>query len=177
MPRTTIEADRPTDHVDRILDEWRLERPDLDPTPMGIFGRVTRVGRLTNADLTRMLAPHGLTPGSFDVLANLRRAGDPYRKTPSELAESSMLTSGGMTNRLDKLQAQGLISRRYSDHDRRVLYAELTPEGLELIDRVIELHLARERQLLEGLAPDRRALLIELLAELETSVNEELATE
>lgn len=158
------------DHVDLILEDWRRERPDLDPSPMGIFGRVTRVYSLAHRRLEALLATYGLTPAAFDVLANLRRAGTPYRKTPSELASSSMLTSGGMTGRLDKLEQRGLITRLPAPSDRRVMYAQLTDEGLKLIDEVIDAHLDQEEKMLTGLSPSQRGTLAKTLAQLEQAI-------
>lgn len=158
------------DHVDDILEEWRRERPDLDPSPMGIFGRVTRVYSLAHRRLDDLLDEHELSAASFDVLANLRRAGPPYRRTPSELAASSMLTSGGMTGRLDKLEAHRLITRVPAESDRRVTHAQLTPQGVALIDKVIEVHLHQEEQMLARLGTRQRTALALALAELERSI-------
>lgn len=158
------------DQVDLILEDWRRERPDLDPSPMGIFGRITRVYGLAHRRLEMLLDAYDLTPASFDVLANLRRAGEPYRRTPSNLASSSMLTSGGMTGRLDKLEQQGLIERVPAPSDRRVMYAQLTQRGLELIDEVISAHLRQEEQMLAGLSPAQRRTLAGTLARLEECI-------
>lgn len=158
------------DEVDEILDQWRAERPDLDPTPMGVFGRLTRVRTLAEGRLTATLERFGLSLSSFDVLANLRRSGPPFQKTPSELASSSMLTSGGITFRLDRLESDGLIRRVPSDTDRRVVYAQLTPSGHELIDEVIAAHLATEAAMLEGLDGREIELLCKLLRKLTRSI-------
>ncbi len=158
------------DHVDSILEEWRHQRPDLDPSPMGIFGRITRVFGLAHRRLELLLARYDLTPAAFDVLANLRRAGPPYRRTPSELASSSMLTSGGMTGRLDRLEQQGLIDRVPAPNDRRVMYAQLTAEGLELIDGVVSAHLGQEEEMLAALSGRQRQGLASALAALEASI-------
>lgn len=158
------------DHVERILEDWRRERPDLDPSPMGIFGRVTRVSALSRRRLEHLLAEHDLSPAAFDVLANLRRAGHPYRRTPSELATFSMLTSGGMTGRLDKLEHQGFITRVPATDDRRVMYAQLTSAGRDLIDRVISAHLEQEERMLAGLDARQRSQLATALAAVERSI-------
>jgi DNA-binding MarR family transcriptional regulator len=158
------------DEVDRILDQWRTERPDLDPTPMGIFGRVSRVHSLVRMRQTETLAQFGLNLAAFDVLANLRRTGPPFRKTPSTLAASSMLTSGGVTFRLDRLEAQGFIRRVRSDEDRRTVFAELTDEGHQLIDDVMGAHLQVEVDMLAGLSNSDAARLTNLLRALERSV-------
>ena len=130
------------DHVDGILAEWRVERPDLDPSPMAVFGRVARIAGRSAPLLAQLLERYDLTPASFDVLANLRRGGAPYRKTPTELAATSMLSSGGITFRLDRLESDGLIRRVRSEKDRRVAYAELTPLGLKRIDKVMATRVA-----------------------------------
>ncbi|MDL4771684.1 MULTISPECIES: MarR family winged helix-turn-helix transcriptional regulator [Thermomonosporaceae] len=155
------------DTVEQALDEWRRERPDLDPSPIGVFGRLRRVAELSRHELETYLSPHGLTPKSFDVLANLRRGGPPYRKTPSELAESSLLSSGAMTGRLDSLERAGLICRTPHPSDRRVMFAELTPAGIELIDDVFALHLENEEALLDGLTAEERAGIVAALVLLE----------
>ena len=155
------------DEVDRILDQWRRERPDLDPSPIGVFGRLARIAISRQAILNRFMGDYELSPASFDVLANLRRSGVPHRKTPSELAASSLLTSGGITFRLDRLEQSGLIRRVPSPDDRRVMYAELTDKGLTLIDQVVTAHLDLERELLEDLTVAERDTLAGLLARLE----------
>ncbi|XVQ13142.1 MarR family winged helix-turn-helix transcriptional regulator [Spirillospora sp. CA-255316] len=160
------------DTVEKVLDDWRRERPDLDPSPIGVFGRLRRVAELSRHELEGYLAPYGLTPKSFDVLANLRRGGPPYRKTPSELAESSLLSSGAMTGRLDSLEKAGLIRRSPHPGDRRVMFTELTPAGIELIDEVFALHLANEETLLEGLGRAARDEIAGALALLERTIQD-----
>lgn len=159
------------DQVELILEDWCRERPDLDASPMGIFGRITRVFGLAHKRLEALLVEYDLSPTAFDVLANLRRAGAPYRRTPSELANFSMLTSGGMTGRLDSLERQGLIRRLPAPNDRRVVYAELTDVGRELIDKVVEAHLAQEEKMLAVLTREQREQLADGLASLERSIN------
>jgi DNA-binding MarR family transcriptional regulator len=158
------------DEVDAILAQWRSQRPDLDPSPMGVFGRLSRIHALSRARQTATLAAFGLNLAAFDVLANLRRSGPPFRKSPSALAASSMLTSGGVTFRLDKLEALGLIRRVPSKEDRRAIHAELTDRGLELIDEVLGAHLATEAAMLEGLTDVEAEQLVGLLRALERSV-------
>jgi DNA-binding MarR family transcriptional regulator len=158
------------DEVEEILAQWRKERPDLDPSPIGVFGRLARISMARQALLTKFMAGHGLSPAGFDVLANLRRSGHPHRKTPSELATSSLLSSGGITFRLDRLEAAGLIRRVPSPDDRRVMYAELTVEGLACIDELMKSHLEREHQLLADISDEERRTLCQLLAKLEASL-------
>ena len=167
MPTNAI-----TDEVEQILDDWRRQRPDLDPSPMGVFGRIARLAARQRADLTAMLIEFELTPASFDVLANLRRSEPPHRKTPTELASSSMMSPGGMTFRIDKLEEARLVTREHSPDDRRVVHVELTPNGKALIDEVIEAHLDRERSLLASMSDLQTDELSRLLALLELSIND-----
>lgn len=158
------------DEVDRILAQWRLERPDLDPSPIGVFGRLARIAISRQAVLSRFLSTYELSPAGFDVLANLRRSGAPHRKTPSGLATSSLLSSGGITFRLDRLENAGLIRRVPSPNDRRVMYAELTAAGLARIDEVVKAHLEHESELLADFSSSEREILARLLARLECSI-------
>lgn len=139
------------DRVDSILEQWASERPDLDPSPIGIFGRISRIDRLFEQSMAEFLRPHGLTLGLFDVLAALRRNGEPFQAKPSDLAAMTMLTSGGMTGRLDQLEKLNLVLRVPDPDDRRVMMAQLSPAGRNLIDRLMVEHLERERDRLEWL--------------------------
>lgn len=139
------------DRVDSILEQWASERPDLDPSPIGIFGRISRIDRLFEQSMAEFLRPHGLTLGLFDVLAALRRNGKPFQAKPSDLAAMTMLTSGGMTGRLDQLEKLNLVLRVPDPDDRRVMMAQLSPAGRNLIDRLMVEHLERERDRLEWL--------------------------
>lgn len=165
-------SDKGADEVDAILEQWRAERPDVDARPMAVFGRLGRTRQLAESQMSATLDRFGLTLPSFDVLANLRRSGQPYRKTPSELAASSMLTSGGITFRLDRLEADGLIRRVPSDGDRRVMFAELTNTGFEVIDEVLGAHLATERKMLAKLTAKEQKQLGDLLRKLELSIQQ-----
>ncbi|KHL15239.1 UNVERIFIED_CONTAM: MarR family transcriptional regulator [Mumia flava] len=158
------------DEVDDIVAQWTRERPDLDAAAIGVFGRITRLNAAQRAVLRQVHERHGLTLASFDVLANLRRSGAPHRKTAGELAESSLLTSGGITFRLDKMEADGLIRRTRSKEDRRVVYAELTELGLGKIDAVFADHLATEQAMLGLLDAHEQAMLASLLRRLSASV-------
>jgi DNA-binding MarR family transcriptional regulator len=166
-------APKDPDHVDRILAQWRRERPDLNTAPMSLFGRLQRAALLSDAALSRQLATHDLQPGWFDLLAALRRAGRPYELNPTELTRATMLSSGGTTKRLDRLVEAGLVERRPDPADRRGVLVRLTPRGKAVIDRAVEDHLANEDRLLRSLgAGDRRALdglLRTLLTDLEDS--------
>jgi DNA-binding MarR family transcriptional regulator len=154
------------DGVDRILDQWGRERPDLDVSPMGVFGRVTRLARLQRAASESSMAASGVNSAEFDVLATLRRSGDPYALTPSQLAEAVMVTSGGMTGRVDRLAAAGLVAREQDPKDRRSVRVRLTPEGRRTVDAALVAHLAAEEELLEPLTAAERERLTLLLRKL-----------
>lgn len=178
-PEATAAADRAdtpeaarASRVDEVLAHWGRERPDLDPSPIGVFGRIAIIDRMLEDRLGRFFAAHGLILGLFDVLAALRRLGFPYRAKPSELALVTMLTSGGMTGRLDQLERMGLVKRVSDPEDRRVMFAQLSPEGLELIDHLIEVHLAQEAELLADLTSEDRERLADLLRTLELRLQE-----
>lgn len=147
------------DRVDRIQAEWRRERPDVDVEPQGIIGRLHRLATHLTAELTVVYERHGLGEGEFDVLAALRRAGAPYERAPKELAQHTMVTTGAMTKRLDRLVEAGLVTRSSVDGDGRRRTAGLTPRGLEVIDAAFAEHMLNEKRLLESIpAADRKAL-------------------
>ncbi|WP_232681007.1 MarR family winged helix-turn-helix transcriptional regulator [Nocardioides sp. R-C-SC26] len=151
------------DHVGRILAQWAVERPDLDVSPMGVIGRLHRLAAVLEAELRPVFADAGLRDGDFDVLATLRRAGDPYELTPGELAATTMVTSGAVTKRVDRLIDQGLVERRVCADDARSRRIRLTAAGLALVDDVVERHVANEHRLVAGLSALDRARLAELL--------------
>jgi DNA-binding MarR family transcriptional regulator len=153
-----------SDAVDRITAQWRRERPDLDSTPMEVIGRITRLSAVVQRELERVFAQHGLAGGDFDVLATLRRSGASL--TPGELSRSTMVTTGGMTKRLDRLEALGLIRREPDPRDRRGRLIALTDDGRALIDRAVEAHLQNEQRLLADLSNAKRDELAALLREL-----------
>lgn len=148
------------DHLDRVLDQWAVARPDLDVSPMGVFGRLSRLNALTSAEMRRTFARHNLDSSSFDVLATLRRSG---RLTPAGLMRASMITSGAVTQRLDRLEARGLVTRTPNETDGRGVYVDLTDAGRELIDRALPDHVATEHRMLEGLTAAQREHLVEAL--------------
>ncbi len=162
----------PGDHLDTIAAQWRRERPDLDVSALALLGRLFRTAALADRALAELLADHALQPGWFDLLAALRRAGAPYELSPTELMRTTLLSSGGVTKRLDRLAEAGLVERRPDPSDRRGTRIRLTREGKEAIDAAVEAHVANEEQLLRSLEPsDRRALdrlLRMLLSDLET---------
>lgn len=148
-----------SDRVSRIQEEWRRERPDLDPSPQGVIGRVHRVAALLTEELTAVYRDHGLGEGDFDVLATLRRAGAPYERAPGDLAEHTMVTSGAMSKRIDRLEQAGLVSRRAGQRDGRSRVVALTPKGLAVIDAAFSDHMANEHRLVAELDPgDAQAL-------------------
>ena len=154
------------DPVDQILEQWARERPDLDASPMGIIGRIARLGRAHDRAVGATLATHDLRPDEFDVLATLRRSGSPFRLTPTQLGATTMVTSGTMTHRLDKLEQRGLISREPDPSDRRGLLITLTKRGRALVDRAVVDHLDTEHALLAALSPRERQQLATLLRRL-----------
>ncbi|MFI5527505.1 MarR family winged helix-turn-helix transcriptional regulator [Kitasatospora sp. NPDC051853] len=148
-----------TDHVDQVLAQWAAQRPDLDVSPMAVIGRLKQLTVRVEAELKRTFAAHGLDTPSFDVLATLRRNGPGNPLTPAELMRSMMVTSGAVTQRLDRLQERGLIRRTPSSTDGRVVLVALTEAGLALVDETLPDHLATEQRLLAPLpAADREQL-------------------
>ncbi len=158
------------DVIDDIIRQWQGERPDLDATPMAVFGRVTRTYKLKQVHLRSLLDEFDLTPATFDVLANLRRSGDGARKTAGDLAKSSLLSTGGTTFRLDRLEDRELIRRTTAEDDRRVTYVELTEQGRTLIDTVMQAHLQQEAALLSSVGAGQVDELAGLLRLLEKSI-------
>jgi DNA-binding MarR family transcriptional regulator len=156
----------PQDHVDEILAQWRRERPDLDVAPLGVYGRLFRVVHLSDDALAKGLAPYGLQPGWFDLLAALRRAGAPYELNPTRLMRATLLSSSGMTKRLDRMEAAGLIERRPDPHDRRGTLVRLTSRGRSVVDRAVETHIGNEERLLGSLTTAERRTLDGLLRNL-----------
>jgi len=155
-----------TDGVDAILQQWRRERPDLDTSPIGVIGRISRLAREIEQRLEPVYAASGLEPGWYDVLATLRRAGPPYRLRPTDFAASLMLTSSGTTKRLDRLEAAGHITREPDPGDRRGVLITLTPQGRRLVDKAAVAHMANEKRILSGLTPADQRQLADLLRKL-----------
>jgi DNA-binding MarR family transcriptional regulator len=152
------------DRVARIQEQWRKERPDLDVGPQGVIGRLHRLAGHLTAELVTVYQRHGLSEGEFDVLATLRRSGAPYELAAGELAEHTMVTTGGLTKRLDRLESGGLITRRRSDTDGRGRVVRLTAAGRRVIDAAFTDHMRNERRLLDQLTPDDAERLESLLA-------------
>jgi DNA-binding MarR family transcriptional regulator len=155
------------DGVDLILDQWRRERPDLDRSPMGVIGRISRLAREVEQRLEPTYAGHGLDGGWFDVLATLRRVGPPYRLRPTDLANALMLTSSGATKRLDRLEEAGFIVRLADPRDRRGALITLTPKGRKLVDKAVGDHVANEHRILAKLTKAEQRELAGLLRKLQ----------
>jgi DNA-binding MarR family transcriptional regulator len=156
----------PLDHVGRIMAQWAVERPGLDVSPMGVVGRLHRLAARLDEELRPVFAEAGLSDGDFDVLAALRRSGAPYTLTPGELGATTMITSGAVTKRVDRLERSGLVARGRSADDARSRPVTLTSEGVALVDRLVERHVANEARLLAGLDEAERRALAALLERL-----------
>lgn len=154
------------DPVDAIVDQWAAVRPDLDTKAMEVFGRIFRLSRAMGDRMERAYAPYGIARGEFDVLATLRRSGEPYTLSPRQLSGTLMLTTGGMTGRLDKLERAGLIRRSPDPHDRRGLQVTLTEKGLTTVDEAVGAGLAAETTALSALNAEQAGQLADLLREL-----------
>ena len=154
------------DRIDRLLAEWRVERPELDASAMAIVGRLLSIGRRLEARANAALKPLGLHYTDLDVLATLRRGGRPWRRTPTELRDSVLITSGAMTACLDRLERNRLIARVADPRDRRSSAAELTGEGRRLIDRAIAIRFAEASEAIAALSRPERARLAALLRKL-----------
>jgi DNA-binding MarR family transcriptional regulator len=147
------------DEVDRLVAAWRRERPDLDVSPMEVLSRVTRLARHLDRARRQAFAAHGLESWEFDVLSALRRSGEPYRLSPGRLLRETLVTSGTMTNRVDRLAERGLVRREPDPGDRRGVQVRLTDEGSARVDAALAALLTNERALLTGLdATDRKQL-------------------
>jgi DNA-binding MarR family transcriptional regulator len=155
------------DGVDLIIEQWERERPELDHAPIGIVGRLSRLAREVEVRLEPVYRDHGLESGWHDILATLRRHGEPFRLRPTDLTNATMLTSSGTTKRLDKLEQAGLIARSPDPADRRGTLITLTDAGRELIDGLTPAHLENERTIVAALSEDEQRRLVELLRKLQ----------
>lgn len=151
-------------HVDIILKQWEQQRPDLDVAPMGLIGRISRIGRHLQREIEGVFARHGLNLANFDVLATLRRAGEPYRLSPGDLIANTMVTSGTMTNRIDQLVKVGFVERIENPQDGRSVLIALTPKGLRKIDAATTDHVENLHRLTGGLNDSEFTRLDRLLA-------------
>jgi DNA-binding MarR family transcriptional regulator len=160
-----------TDRAENAVNQWAQEKPQLPRLPMLLIGRLGEaVNLLSHGHLNPLYARFGLQPGEFDVLATLRRSGQPYALTPTALYEATMVSSGGMTNRIDRLEKDGWVERQKNPNDRRGTLVCLTAAGLALIDELIELHVANEQQVLAALSAQEQEQLSQLLAKLLASL-------
>ncbi|RJL22050.1 MarR family winged helix-turn-helix transcriptional regulator [Bailinhaonella thermotolerans] len=166
MPQDSAAPPSHADAVDRIVGQWRRERPDLDPSPMHVVGRISRLHWELDERLSRVFERYGLGRGEFDVLATLRRSGPPFELSAGDLRGSTMVTSGAVTKRVDRLERAGLVDRRAAEDDARGRVIRLTERGRELIDEVVGHHVRNEERLLAGLTEDERATLADLLRKL-----------
>lgn len=158
------------DAIDGIVAQWAEQVPDMDVSGMQVLGRLHRAYLKYQSALNVLFDRHGINTAAFDVLAALRRSGSPYRMTAGQLAESSMVTTGGITMRLDRLEQAGLATRERDPADRRVVYAQLTDKGLVVVEETARAHFANEAKMLAGLSdPERRQLSV-LLRKLEHSL-------
>lgn len=153
-----------TDAVDRILEQWHQEKPGLDVSPMAVIGRLSRAAIGVESRLATTFTQHGLDSSSFDVLATLLRSGSPYRVTPAELAREAMISTSAVAQRLNRLEARGLIERTVNPSDGRGTLVTLTEAGRVSIEHALPEHLATEREILAPLSAAERATLARLLA-------------
>ncbi|MFG6475872.1 MarR family winged helix-turn-helix transcriptional regulator [Microbacterium sp. P06] len=154
------------DDVDRILEQWRAERPDLDVSPMGVVGRLSRAASAIETRLAQTFAQHGIDAPTFDVLATLARQGPPYRATPSTLAAEAMITSSAVAQRLNRLVDLGFVTRAPHPQDGRGKLVALTAAGKRTLDEVLPDHLTTEEEALAPLSAAERRTLAELLGRL-----------
>lgn len=161
------------DSVDRVLEQWAAERPELDASPMGVVGRVQRASRLLDRRLTGHFAERGLQLWEFDILATLLRSGPPYRLTAGALVGSSMVTSGAVTNRIDRLVARGLVTRETDPENRRSVLITLTGDGRAQAGAALGDHVAHETELLSSLTPREQRQLATLLRKLLIGLGDE----
>ncbi|GES53363.1 MULTISPECIES: MarR family winged helix-turn-helix transcriptional regulator [Rhizobium] len=151
------------DRIDKILAQWRRERPDLDTTAMGLFGRLRNLALHLSREMEKTFGRFGLNSANFDMLATLRRSGEPYTLSPSDLMETMMVSSGTMTNRIDQLERAGLVARSQNPDDGRSFLISLTPKGFELIDAAVTAHVETQKRLISTLSEGERMALDRLL--------------
>jgi len=157
---------RRQDHVDHIVRQWNRERPDLDVSPMTVIARMSRLSRFFERSIEEVLARYGLNESQFGVLAALRRAGPPFCLSPTQLYNSLLISSGAMTNRLERLTAMGLVERIPDPKDRRSVLVALTPAGRKVVDEALTAHVENEHRLLASLTQEERRTLARLLRKL-----------
>jgi DNA-binding MarR family transcriptional regulator len=168
----TIERNAVADAIDLFIGHWNRERPEVDVSPMAIIGRIQRLSRLLEQDLKRFFAQHDMDFWEFDMLATLRRSGGPDGLTAGALNQVAMITSGAITNRIDRLAAKDLVQRAPCPEDRRAIRVQLTEKGRALIDELLPLHMANEQRLLAALDQQNRGQLADLLRTLAESLGD-----
>ncbi|ALG86339.1 MarR family winged helix-turn-helix transcriptional regulator [Gordonia phthalatica] len=165
-----MKASNDQDAVDDIIGQWGQERPEMDVSALHVFGRLHRAYLLYQSSLSSLFSEYDLNMASFDVLASLRRNGAPYRMTSGELAKTMLVTTGGVTLRVDRLEKAGLVERKRDPDDRRIVYVCLTTSGLSLIDQTASAHFSNELRLLQDLDENDQRQLADLLRRLENSI-------
>lgn len=170
--KTTDEHDSLADHVDRLRAQWARELPDLDTEPMAILGRAFRLSNLVRPSIEETFAAYDIDRGEFDVISTLRRSGPPYRLTPTEMYASLMISSGGLTHRLIRLEKAGLIFREKSPDDGRSVIVALTPKGRDLAEQAFRTDMASELEFLRHLTRQDRDTLAALLRKLVSGIEQ-----
>ncbi|MEV0389685.1 MarR family transcriptional regulator [Nonomuraea sp. NPDC050643] len=160
------------DAVDQILGQWACTRPDVDVSPTGVIGRVSRASRLLERGVREFLGEHGLEAWEFDMLATLLRSGGDATMCMKDMSSAAMVSPGALTNRMDQLVKRGLVDRRLAPGNRRMTLVSLTDEGRALVDEVLERHAANEDRLLSGLSATERDSLAALLRKLLVSLDD-----
>ncbi len=160
------------DRVDKAIKQWNQERPDLDVSSMELIGRLARIYKFLGLGINKTFSQHDLNAANFDVLATLRRSGPPYALSPNDLINSTMVTSGTMTNRIDQLSRAGLVERIKNPDDGRSVVVSLTTAGFKLIDAAVTDHVATQDQLTSGLSKDEQKRLNKLLKKFLQSLEE-----
>jgi len=158
-------------HVDRVLEQWGAVRPDLDLGPMGLIGHVTLASRLLTRAMEAAIAEQGLSMSGFDVLATLRRSGEPFRLSPSDLIDNTMVTSGTMTHRVDQLVKGGYVERVQNPDDGRSVLIQLSKRGFKIVEQTLAAHLATMEELTGGLTKADANRLEKLLRKLIATLN------
>jgi DNA-binding MarR family transcriptional regulator len=157
----------PVDRAEFAWRQWQKEKPELDSFPMAVLGRLNEASQIIGRDrLAPLFARYGLQRGEFDVLATLRRSGEPFRLTPTALYDAAMISSGGMTSRLDRMEKAGLVQREPHPEDRRAFLVALTQKGRALVEEVLVAHVENERAVLAALSPDEQQTLYRLMGKL-----------
>ncbi|MBB1438987.1 MarR family transcriptional regulator [Shewanella sp. SG41-4] len=154
------------DRVDKIIEQWNRERPDLDVSSMGLVGRFKQITQRLSLEMAKTFTEHGLNPANFDLLATLRRAGPPFALSPNDLIASTMVTSGTMTNRIDQLVKAGLVERIQNPNDRRSIVVSLTKKGFTMIEPTLKAQVATQNRLTSCLSEDESKKLNNLLRKL-----------